>query len=356
MENQQNPTEQQIMAFAGQVLTDLAATAAAVMTSIGHKLGLYRALAALGPVTSTELALRTETDERSIREWLDGQAAGGYVTRQPDGRYFLPPAHAAVLADADSPVFLPPALEVNASLWHDEDSIRHAFKTGNGLGWHEHDCRLFTGTEAFFRAGYRAHLAQEWIPALDGVTAKLERGGHVADVGCGHGASSIIIAQAFPRARVVGVDYHAASIETARARARDAGVAERVRFEVASAQAFRSSERFDLVCFMDAFHDMGDPLQAARTSRALLAEGGTFLLVEPFAHDDPALNIGPVARMYYAASAAICTQHALSQGGRHSLGAQAGPRRVEALLREAGFGQVRVAKTTPFNLVFEARV
>ncbi|MGV3519318.1 YdhR family protein [Luteitalea sp.] len=348
--------EARVERFVGQVVTDLAASMAGVMTNLGHKLGLYRAMAA-GPVTSAELAARTNTDERSIREWLDGQVAGGYLTLdQATGRHVLPPEHALVLADPDSPVFLPPAFDVAASLWHDEDRIAEAFRTGKGLGWHQHHDRLFSGTEAFFRSGYRAHLTRTWIPALEGVATKLSRGGRVADVGCGHGASTILMAQAYPGARFVGIDYHEASVQTARARAREAGVADRVLFETATAEGWSGgSERFDLVCFMDALHDMGDPLQAARRAREQLADGGTLMLVEPFAHDSPEQNVGPVARLYYAASAGICTQHALAQGGRYALGAQAGLAPIEDILKQAGFGRVRVATSTPFNLVIEAR-
>ena len=352
-----NNMQQKIERFAGQVVTDLAAAMAGVMTNLGHKLGLYRTMAESGPINAEELARRTATNERSVREWLNGQVAGGYVLFDANtNQYTLPPEHAFVLADADSPIFLPPAFDVAASLWHDEDQILAAFRSGRGVGWHEHDCRLFTGTEAFFRNGYRAHLTQTWIPCLGSVQEKLVNGGLVADLGCGHGASVILMAQAFPKSKFVGIDYHESSIIVARERAKQAGVADRVRFEVATARALvNSKEKFDLVCFMDSLHDMGDPLEAVSASRETMAPDGALMLVEPFAKDRPEENVGPVARMYYSASAGFCTQNALSQGGRYSLGAQAGATQLLGILREAGFRSARVAMETPFNLILEAR-
>ena len=349
--------QQRIEQFAGQVVTDLAAAMAGVMTNLGHKLGLYRAMAESGPINSNELARRTHTNERSVREWLNGHVAGGYVLFDaPTSQYLLPPEHAFVLANPDSPAFLPPAFDVASSLWHDEDKILAAFRSGNGVGWHEHDCRLFTGTEAFFRNGYRAHLTQTWIPSLCGVHERLVNGGLVADLGCGHGASIILMAQAFPKSKFVGIDYHESSIAVARERAQQAGVADQIRFEVATARALASSkEKFDLVCFMDSLHDMGDPLEAVWASRQAMAPGGALMLVEPFAKDRSEENVGPVARMYYSASAGLCTQNALSQGGRYSLGAQAGAAQLLAILKDAGFRSARVAMETPFNLILEAR-
>jgi ubiquinone/menaquinone biosynthesis C-methylase UbiE len=349
--------QQKIEQFAGQVVTDLAAAMAGVMTNLGHKLGLYQAMAESGPINSDELARRTATNERSVREWLNGQVAGGYVLFDPNtNQYTLPPEHAFVLANPHSPAFLPPAFDVAASLWHGEDKIVDAFRSGNGVGWHEHDCRLFTGTEAFFRNGYRAHLTQTWIPSLSGIQDRLANGGRVADVGCGHGASVILMAQAFPKSTFVGIDYHESSIAVARERAKDAGVADRIRFEVATPGVLAGSkEKFDLVCFMDSLHDMGDPLEAVWASRQAMASDGALMLVEPFANDRSEENVGPVARMYYSASAALCTQNALSQGGRYSLGAQAGATRLLAILKDAGFRSARVAMETPFNLILEAR-
>jgi ubiquinone/menaquinone biosynthesis C-methylase UbiE len=349
--------QQKIEQFAGQVVTDLPAAMAGVMTNLGHKLGLYQAMAESGPINSDELARRTATNERSVREWLNGQVAGGYVLFDPHtNQYSLPPEHAFVLANPHSPAFLPPAFDVAASLWHGENRIVDAFRSGNGVGWHEHDCRLFTGTEAFFRNGYRAHLTQTWIPSLSGIQDRLANGGRVADVGCGHGASVILMAQAFPKSTFVGIDYHESSIAVARERAKDAGVADRTRFEVATPGVLAGSkEKFDLVCFMDSLHDMGDPLEAVWASRQAMASDGALMLVEPFANDRSEENVGPVARMYYSASVGLCTQNALSQGGRYSLGAQAGATRLLAILKDAGFRSARVAMETPFNLILEAR-
>ena len=349
--------QQRIEQFAGQVVTDLAAAMAGVMTNLGHKLGLYRAMAESGPINSDELARRTATNERSVREWLNGQVAGGYVRFDTKtNQYLLPPEHVFVLANPDSPAFLTPAFDVAASLWHDEEKILSAFRSGKGVGWHEHDCRLFTATEAFFRNGYRAHLIQTWIPSLNGVTEKLADGGLVADIGCGHGASVILMAQAFPKSKFVGIDYHQSSIAVVRERAKQAGVVDQVRFDVATPRALASGkEKFDLVCFMDSLHDMGDPLEAVWASREAMAPQGALMLVEPFAKDRSEENVGPVARMYYSASAGLCTQNALSQGGRYSLGAQAGATQLLAILKDAGFRSVSVAMETPFNLVLEAR-
>jgi ubiquinone/menaquinone biosynthesis C-methylase UbiE len=343
--------------FAGQVVTDLAAAMAGVMTNLGHKLGLYRAMAESGSISSNELARRTATNERSVREWLNGQVAGGYVLFDTNTKlYVLPPEHIFVLANPDSPAFLPPAFDVAASLWHSEDKILAAFRSGDGVGWHEHDCRLFTGTEAFFRNGYRAHLTQTWIPSLSGVQQQLANGGRVADLGCGHGASVILMAQAFPKSTFVGIDYHESAIAVARERAKQAGVADQIRFEVATPRVLASSkEKFDLVCFMDSLHDMGDPLEAVWASRQAMSPKGALMVVEPFAKDRSEENVGPVARMYYSASVGFCTQSALSQGGRYSLGAQAGATQLLAILKEAGFASARVAMETPFNLILEAR-
>jgi ubiquinone/menaquinone biosynthesis C-methylase UbiE len=349
--------QQRIEQFAGQVVADLAAAMAGVMTNLGHKLGLYRVMAENGPISSDELARRTGTNERSVREWLNGQVAGGYVLFDASTKqYLLPPEHAFVLANPDSPAFLPPAFDVAASLWLDEDQILAAFRSGKGVGWHEHNCRLFTGTEALFRNGYRAHLTETWIPSLSGVLEQLANGGRVADLGCGHGASVILMAQAFPKSEFVGIDYHESSIKVARERAKQAGVADQVRFEVATPRVLASSkEKFDLVCFMDALHDMGDPLEAVWASRQAMAPDGALMLVEPFAKDRAEENVGPVARMYYSASVGFCTQNALSQGGRYSLGAQAGATELLAILKDAGFQSARVAMETPFNLILEAR-
>ncbi len=344
-----------IEAFAGQVVGDMAAAMSGVMVNLGHKLGLYRAMAGNGPLTAAELARRTGLRERYELDWLNNHVAGGYLDYDPATRaYTLADEHALVLADANSPTFLAGGFDVVSSLWHDEDRVAEAFRSGDGIGWHEHHPHLFHGTEAIFRPGYRADLAETWIPALDGVAAKLQTGGAVADVGCGHGASAIVMAKAFPNSRVVGFDYHPESIDVARLRADEAGVADRVTFEVATAKGFAGSG-YDLVCFMDCFHDLGDPEGAAKHARGALADDGTVLLVEPFAGDRVEENVGPVGRLFYAASTALCVPNSLSQEVGLGLGAQAGEARLTAVLHEAEFSRVRRAAETPFNIVIEAR-
>ena len=350
-----NPDMSKVEAFAGQVVSDIAATFSGVMTNIGHKLGLYKAMAGAGWLSSAELAEATGTDERYVREWLNNQTAGGYVHYRAETRsYMLPDEHVPVLADDNSPVFLVPALAVASSLWLDEDKVCDVFKTGAGIAWGDHHHHLFCGSESLFRPGYKAHLTTAWISALDGVSDKLTAGAKVADVGCGHGASSIVMAQAFPNARFHGFDSHAASIETAQQRARDAQVGSQIRFEVAAAKGYQERD-FDLICFMDCLHDMGDPLGAAQHALQALKDDGTLLLVEPAAGNSVEHNINPVSRLYYAASTAVCTPCSKSQEVGLALGAQAGEARLTALLQEAGFGQVRRATQTPFNLIIEAR-
>ena len=350
-----NPDMQKVEAFAGQVVTDIAAAFSGVMTNIGHKLGLYKAMADAGWMSSEQLAEKTGTDERYVREWLNNQAAGGYVAYDSQTRrYNMPDEHVPVLADNDSPVFLVPALEVASSLWMDEDRVTDVFRTGEGIAWSDHHHRLFCGSESLFRPGYKAHLATGWIAALDGVTEKLAAGAKVADVGCGRGASSIVMAQAFLNSTIVGFDYHEESIETARRRAADAGMGGRARFEVASAKGY-DEQGFDLICFMDCLHDMGDPVGAARHARQALKDDGTLLLVEPAAGDGVEHNINPVSRLYYAASTAVCTPCSKSQEVGLALGAQAGEARLSEVLREAGFSKIRRAAQTPFNLIIEAR-
>lgn len=347
--------EAQLQAFQGQFVTDMAAAMSGVMVNLGHKLGLYRALAHAGPTTSAALAERTGTRERYVREWLNNQAAGGYVRYDPNtATYELPEEHAAVLADSESLCFMAPGFDVVATLWLDEAKIADAFRNGHGIGWHEHASCLFSGTEAFFRPGYKANLVEHWIPAMDGVADRLAQGAQVADVGCGHGASTIVMAQAYPKSHFVGFDYHEASIATARRRAQEAGLGDRVIFEVAGASDF-AGKGYDLVCFMDCLHDLGDPLGAAKHTRQALASDGAVLLVEPFAGDRVEDNLNPVGRLFYAASTAVCTPNSLSQPVGRALGAQAGQAQLQAILHEAGFSRVRRATQTPFNLILEAR-
>jgi SAM-dependent methyltransferase len=341
-------------AFVNRALGDLGSALTASLVVIGDKLGLYRAMAGAGPVSSSELARRTDTNERSVREWLAAQAAAGYLDYDAaTGRYSLSEEHAVALTDEESPACVLGGFQGMTAAMRATAKVIDAFRSGKGVGWHEHDPDLFIGTERFFRPGYNAHLISEWIPALDGVRAKLEGGARVADVGCGHGASTVILAKAFPNSTFAGFDYHAPSIERARERAEQAGVSDRVRFEVASAKSFPGS--YDLVAFFDCLHDMGDPVGAAAHVRESLGRDGTWLLVEPFAHDEVKDNLNPLGRIFYSVSTLVCTQASLAQEVGAALGAQAGEARLRKVLSDAGFTRVRRATETPFNLVIEAR-
>jgi ubiquinone/menaquinone biosynthesis C-methylase UbiE len=340
--------------FLGRFVTDLGATAAAGNVVIGHRLGLYQALAA-GPADPGELAERTRTNVRYVGEWLRGQAAGGYVDYDPaTGTYSMSEEQAFALANPEGGVYAPGAFVLALGALKAEPQITEAFRTGTGLGWHQQDEDVFTGCEQFFRPGYRANLVPSWIPALDGVVGKLRDGATVADIGCGLGASTILLAQEYPNSRFAGSDYHDQSIEIARKRAGDAGVADRVSFEVASAASF-SGSGYDLAATFDCLHDMGDPLAAARHIRQALKPNGTWLVVEPFAADEAAGNLNPVGRMYYSFSTLLCVPNALSQPGGYSLGAQAGEAAIRQVTTEAGFTRFRRATETPFNLVYEVR-
>ena len=347
--------EAKVERFVHQVLGELGATVNAALVVIGDELGLYRALDEGGPLTSGELAERTGTAERYVREWLNAQAAGGYVTYEPaTRRYALPPEHAVALADESSPFFMPGAFQLLTASLRDAPRVTEAFLSGAGVGWHEHDHGVFEGCERFFRPGYAAHLVSTWIPALDGVEERLRAGATVADVGCGHGASTILMAQAFPASRFVGFDYHEASIERARRRAAAAGVADRVSFEVVSAAGYPGRD-YDLVTTFDCLHDMGDPVGAAGHVLASLADDGVWMIVEPFAGDRVEDNLTPVGRIYYGASTLLCTPASLSQEVGLALGAQAGEARLRDVVLAGGFGSVRRAAETPFNMVLEAR-
>ncbi|HVU51438.1 MAG TPA: class I SAM-dependent methyltransferase [Polyangia bacterium] len=341
-------------AFMGRAVGDIGSGISAALVMIGDKLGLYKAMAAAGPVTPAELAARTETTERYVREWLNNQAAGGYVTYDAGAKtYSLTPEQALALADETSAAFLPGAFQIVAAAMRAEPRISNAFRTGAGLDWTEQDPILFEGTERFFRPGYVGNLTTAWIPALDGVEAKLRRGARVADIGCGHGASTILMARTYPRCEIVGFDYHGASIETARRRAREAGLADRVRFEVATAQDF-PGKGYDLAACFDCLHDMADPVGAARHIRGALAEDGTWLLVEPYASDRVEQNLNPVGRVFYGASTVFCVPCSLAGHGP-ALGAQAGEARLREIVVEGGgFSRFRRATETPFNLVLEA--
>ncbi len=345
--------EAKLNAFMGRLVGDMGGAALFASVIVGDELGLYRALADGALTTAEELAQRTSCHPRLVHEWLRAQASAGYLETS-EGRFRLPEEHALALAHADSPVFIAGGAVVLASMFFDKDKVVAAMRGDGALRWGDHHPCLFAGTERFFRPGYRAHLVTEWLPALEGVVAKLESGAQVADVGCGHGASTVIMAQAFPASRFAAFDSHPASIETARARAAEGGVAERVTCEVATAKAFPGTG-YDLVCFFDCLHDMGDPVGAARHAREALAPDGTVLLVEPFAGDRLEDNLNPVGRLYYAASTFICTPNSLSQEVGLGLGAQAGEARLRAVFEEAGFTRFRRATETPFNLILEAR-
>jgi len=346
--------EARLNEFLGRFVSDLGATVAAGNVVVGHRLGLYRALAE-GSATPEELAERVDCRPRYLTEWLCGQAAGGYVTYDPaDGRYAMTEEQAFALADPNGSLYAPGAFLLAVGMLRAEPRITEAFRTGAGLGWHEHDTDVFTGCELFFRPGYLANLASNWIPALDGVVARLVAGGRVADVGCGLGASSVLLAQAYPQARIAGSDYHDRSIELARKRAADAGVADRVGFEVASAQTF-SGCGYDLVTTFDCLHDMGDPLGAARHVREALTPDGTWMIVEPAAGDRVEDNLNPVGRAYYGFSTFLCVPNGLSQPGGYALGAQAGEAAIRQVTTDAGFTRFRRAAETPFNLVYEVR-
>ncbi|AHD03674.1 class I SAM-dependent methyltransferase [Leisingera methylohalidivorans] len=347
--------DNKLNAFVDKAVTDLAAGYGGVMVSLGRKLGLYEAMAGAGPMSSREIADRAGCAERYVREWLNSQAAGGYLVYHPSSQtYELPPEHAVVLADDTSPVYIPPAWDVPASMWFDEDQAIRAFRTGEGVPWGNHDARLHCGSAAFFRNAYRGELVANWLPALDGVEDKLKAGGRVADIGCGHGYSSIIMAEAFPKSHFSGFDTHEASIRTARENAREAGVEDRVSFELADAASVPEAG-FDLICFFDCLHDMGDPVTAAKRARETLAKDGTVMLVEPYAQDRVEDNLTPVGRLYYAASTTLCCAHALSEDGGWALGAQAGEERLADVFAKAGFSHFRRATETPFNLILEAR-
>ena len=340
--------------FLSRFIADLGATVAAGNVVIGHRLGLYQALAA-GPARAEELAARTQTNARYIAEWLCGQAAGGYVEYDPAaGTYSMTEEQAFALANPDGAVYVPGAFVLALGALKAERRITDAFRTGTGMGWHEHDEDVFLGCEQFFRPGYIANLVPSWIPALDGVEDKLRAGAKVADIGCGLGASTILLAHEYPNSTITGSDYHDRSIEIARKRAGDAGVANRVSFEVASADGF-SGTGYDLAATFDCLHDMGNPRTAARHIRHALAPDGTWLIVEPYAGDTITDNLNPIGRMYYNGSTLLCVPNAMAQAGGYTLGAQAGQAAIRQIVTDAGFTRFRRAAETPFNLIYEAR-
>ncbi len=338
--------------FMGKVVGDMGATMHAALIVIGDRLGLYKAMAGNGGFTSAELAAQTGTTERYVREWLNANAAAGYMTYDPaTAKYELPPEQAFAMTTLD----VPGAFHIASACFRDEPKITDAFRTGKGVGWHEHDASLFCGTERFFRPNYQANLLSSWIPALEGMEEKLKNGASVADVGCGHGASTLLLARAFPNARVYGFDYHPHSIEAAANAAAAEGLQKHALFEVAASKDFPANGGYDLVTFFDCLHDMGDPAGAARHVRSTLKPDGTWMIVEPFANDRPEANHNPLGRLFYSASTMICTPASLSQEVGAALGAQAGEAKLREVVMAGGFTRFRRAAETPFNLVFEAR-
>jgi len=344
-----------LMAFVFRAVEEVGATLNTALVVMGDRLGLYRALADTDGLTSEELAQRTGTAERYVREWLSAQAAGGFVTYDSEsGRFSLPPEQAMALTDESSPAFLPGIFQIALGTLHDSPRITEAAKAGVGVSWGDHVEDVHEGCERFFRQGYNANLVSTWLPALEGVTEKLQRGASVADAGCGHGASTVLMAQAFPKSTFVGSDVHDGSIATARERAEAAGVADRVRFDVAPAAAFKG-HNFDLVTMFDCLHDMGDPVGAARHIRDALAPDGTWMIVEPAAGNTLSDNLNPVGRAYYSFSTLLCCPSSLSQEVGMALGAQAGEERIRDVVTTAGFTRFRRVSETPFNIVYEAR-
>lgn len=348
--------EERLEQFLGQVVTDVGAAMNGVLVMIGTKLGLWQAMDGAGPMTPSELANRTGVRERYVREWLAAQAASGYVEYEPKAETFtLPPEAAVAFAEEHSPAYMAGGFHIISSAYRDWERIAERFQDGDGFGWHEHDPELFMGTEQFFRPGYEASLVSDWIPALDGVEAKLRDGAEVADIGCGHGVSTVLMAKAFPKSHVHGFDYHDESISRAMELAREEGVDGNTEFGVFPAKSY-PGEGYDLVCFFDCLHDMGDPVGALRHVRETLAKDGSVMLVEPHAGDTLADNLNPVGRVYYAASTLICTPSSLDQEVGLGLGAQAGEKRLREVAREAGFEHFHRATETPFNLVLEAHI
>lgn len=352
----QEVDQQKLQEFMGKFVGDLGAAMSASLVLLGDELGLYRAMADSDQISSAELAERTGTHERCVREWLAAQAASGYVSyNEATQRYYLSPEQSFALAQEDSPAYIPGAFQIVSSVVKDAHKVAEAFRTGTGVGWHEHHPSLFEGTERFFRPNYAANLVHNWLPALNGVVDKLRKGAKVADVGCGFGASTILMAQAFPQSKFYAYDYHQMSLEKAKDRARRAGVYDRIEFRQALAKDY-PNEQYDLIAFFDCLHDMGDPIGAAKHARSCIAADGTWMIVEPFANDDTKDNLNPVGRVFYSASTMICTPASMSQEVGAALGAQAGEKRMREVTAKGGFSKFRRAAETPFNLVYEVRV
>ena len=347
--------EAKLHAFMHRAVGDMGAAMHAVLIVLGDRLGLYKAMGDGKPITPAELASRTGTSERYVREWLNANAASGYITYDADTqRYTLPPEQALALAVENSPAFLPGAFQIISSCFNDQAKIENAFRSGKGVGWHEHHHDLFHGTERFFRPGYIANLTSQWIPALSGVEAKLKQGAKVADIGCGLGASTILMAKAFPKSEFYGFDYHGKSIDLARQEAKREAVEDHLHFEAATAKDYPGQE-YDFVACFDCLHDMGDPVGAAAQVRSTMKDDGTWMIVEPFAEDATEANLNPIGRVFYSASTLLCVPASISQEVGLALGAQAGEKRIGEVVRAGGFTRFRRATQTPFNLVFEAR-
>jgi SAM-dependent methyltransferase len=349
------PNPDKLNELVGKLVGDLGAAIAGASILLGDRLGLYKAMADGVPITSAELAEKTGLHERYVREWLSGQAASGYIEYDSQKNTFsLSPEQAMAFAEEGSPAFFAGAFDIVQATYLDEPKVAEAFRSGKGVGWHEHSKCLFSGTERFFRPGYSTNLVSNWIPALDGVEEKLKAGAKVADVGCGHGASTIVMAQAYPNSEFFAFDYHMPSIERAKTLAEKAGVGDQITFAQGMAKDFPANN-YDLVAFFDCLHDMGDPVGAGKHVKETLAQDGVWMIVEPFAHDNLKDNLNPVGRVYYGASTFICTPASLSQEVALGLGAQAGERRLRQVAAEAGFTRFRRATETPFNMVFDAR-
>lgn len=347
--------EEKVEQFTGQFISDLSANYSGIMILLGYELGLYKAMQRKGPITVDQLSAGTDTYKRYVKEWLNNQAAGGYVLYEPENEtYELPDEHALILCEEESPLFMAPGYFVVSSLWFDKNKVMSAFKTGDGIGWHQHHSNLFFGVEAIYRAGYKANLTDIWIPSMNGMEDTLQKGGKVADIGCGHGASTIIMAEKYPNSKFYGFDYHKESITTARLRAREAGLSNAF-FEQVDAEEFEQNN-FDLICYFDCFHDLGNPLKAISYARQKLNPNGSLMLVEPNAGDNVEDNFNPIGRMYYAASTALCVPHSNSEEGSYCLGAQAGPRAVEEIARKAGYSYFRISEQNPVNIIYEIKI
>jgi len=347
--------ETKLHAFVHRAVGDMGAAMHAVLIVLGDRLGLYKAMGDGRPISPAELASRTGTSERYVREWLNANAASGYVTYDADTKkYTLPPEQALALAVENSPAFLPGAFQIVSSCFNDQSKIENAFRSGKGVGWHEHHHDLFHGTERFFRPGYIANLTSQWIPALNGVEAKLKQGAKVADIGCGLGSSTILMAKAFPKSEFYGFDYHNKSIDLARQEAKREAVEDHLHFEMATAKDYPGQE-YDFVACFDCLHDMGDPVGAAAHVRSTMKDDGTWMIVEPYAEDATEANHNPIGRVFYSASTLLCVPASMSQEVGLALGAQAGEKRIGEVVRAGGFTRFRRATQTPFNLVFEAR-